>query len=86
MNIHRRLYPQDRLDYALIGWIAACLVIWLIESRSDTPTADDDRPDYAILTECDLLALADGDAQTVQTGHGELVRLAAVEEGNDSDG
>jgi len=46
----------------------------------------DDRPDCAILDDCDLQALADGDTQTVQTRRGELVRLAAVEEGGESGG
>jgi len=79
------LYPRDSTDWFLLGWIAAALLIAALESQGyDEPTEPDERPDGAILDDCDLQALAEGDTQTVQTQRGELVRLAAVEEGDES--
>lgn len=81
------LYPEDRTDWFLLGWIAAALVIAALESRGyDEPADPEELPDGAILDDTDLQALADGDTQTVQTRQGELVRLAAVQEGDDGDG
>jgi len=78
------LYPEDRTDWFLLGWIAAALVIAALQSRGyDEPAGPDERPDSALLDDCDLKALSDGDTQTVQTRQGELVRLAAIEEGDD---
>jgi hypothetical protein len=80
------LYPEDRTDWFLLGWVFACVFIALMERRGESPAVDpDDRPDWAELTDSDLQALHAGDSQTVQTRQGELVRLAAVEEGTDSD-
>jgi len=79
------MYPRNKTDWFLLGWIAAALLIAALESRAaPEPPDTEELPDGAILDDCDLQALTDGDTQTVQTCRGELVRLAAVEEGDDS--
>lgn len=81
------LYPEDRVDYFLLGAIATCLLIAAVERAVDfEPVDGDDRadhPDWATLDDCDLQALQGGDEQTVQTVRGETVRLAAVEDDGD---
>jgi len=66
------------------GLLAGAIYTVLTASHSDTD-APDERPDWATLNECDLQALAAGDAQTIQTGNGDLYRLEAVDVENSED-
>jgi hypothetical protein len=68
----------------LLFGVLLAQAIWQRRNDGDD---DSEQYDWATLTHCDLQALADGDAQTIQTsGHGDLYRLEAVDvEGNDED-
>ena len=60
--------------------LLSCAVYEVLTGTRSTDGDRDDRPDWATLTECDLQALADGDAQTIRTsGTGDLYRLEAVD-------
>ncbi|MBX0322474.1 hypothetical protein EGH21_05460 [Halomicroarcula sp. F13] len=70
-----------------VGLLAAALIATVERRGRDRAQSEtDERPDHAVLTEVDLTALADGEAQTVGTAQGETVRLEAVDvEEDDSD-
>jgi len=85
MNLPSAYRIQDYAEAA--AWLLFCALlahaIWE-RTRPETPT-DDDRPDWATLTDCDLQALEAGNSQTVQTGQGDLYRLEAADVGGDTD-
>ncbi|GGK63581.1 hypothetical protein [Haloarcula sebkhae] len=78
MNIPSAYRIQDYAEAA--AWLLFCALlahtIWQ-HTRSDND--DSEQSDWATLTHCDLQALGDGDAQTIQTGSGDLYRLEAVD-------
>ncbi|NLV14414.1 hypothetical protein [Haloarcula argentinensis] len=78
MNIPSAYRIQDYAEAA--AWLLFCgLLAHAIWERSRNDNDDRDQPDWATLNECDLQALGDGDAQTIQTGSGDLYRLEAVD-------
>mgnify|MGYP000224074060 FL=1 len=85
MNIPSAYQIQDYAEAT--AWILFCGLlahtIWQ-HARSDSDD-DSEQPDWATLQECDLQALSDGDAQTIQTGSDDLYRLEAVDVDTQSD-
>ncbi|GGN97663.1 hypothetical protein [Haloarcula pellucida] len=73
------IYRDEMLQALGVGLLAAALIAMVERNARDrAQSGSDERPDHAVLTEVDLTALADGEAQTVGTAQGETVRLEAV--------
>ncbi|KAA9399671.1 hypothetical protein [Haloarcula sp. CBA1129] len=70
----------------IVAGLLAGAICEVLTAGSGEPIDPDERPDWATLTECDLQALADGDAQTIKTsGHGDLYRLESVDVETETD-
>jgi len=80
-----RADTSEVLEALGVGLLTYALLSVAFKPAESGADQGQDRPDYAILDECDLSTLSEGNTQTVETGQGERLRLAAVQEGDDGD-